>query len=175
MRRFVFTALCVAAVLAAGAASAPAQAGPAVGVRLVAGGLTSPVALVPAADGSGRRFVVDQAGTVRVLTADGTLLSQPFLDVRSRMIPLMPDYDERGLLGFAFHPGYAGNGRFFVYYSAPLRPGAPAGFDHTARISEFRVSAARSEPRRSGLGAGAARDRQAAVQPQRRHGGVRAA
>ncbi|MGH3053182.1 MAG: PQQ-dependent sugar dehydrogenase, partial [Gaiellaceae bacterium] len=41
-----------------------------------------------------------------------------------------------------FHPGYAGNGRFFVYYSAPLRPGAPAGYDHTARVSEFRVSAA---------------------------------
>jgi glucose/arabinose dehydrogenase len=140
--RFVFTALCVTAVLAAGAASAQAAGGPAVGVRLVAGGLTAPVALVPAADGSGRRFVVDQAGTVRVLTAGGTLSAQPFLDVRSRMVPLMPDYDERGLLGFAFHPGYAANGRFFVYYSAPLRPGAPAGYDHTARISEFRVSAA---------------------------------
>jgi hypothetical protein len=41
-------------------------------------------------------------------------LSQPFLDVRGRMVPLMPDYDERGLLGLAFHPGYATNGRFFV-------------------------------------------------------------
>ena len=66
----------------------------------------------------------------------------PFLDVRARMVALMPDYDERGLLGLAFHPRYAVNGRFFVYYSAPLRAGAPAGYDHTARISEFRVSAA---------------------------------
>ena len=142
MRRSIFTALCVAGALAATATSAQAASGPAVGVRVVAGGFTSPVALVPAADGSGRRFVVDQAGTVRVLTAGGTLLAQPFLDVRSRMVPLDPGYDERGLLGFALHPRYATNGRIFVYYSAPLRPGAPPGYDHTARISEFRVSAA---------------------------------
>jgi glucose/arabinose dehydrogenase len=123
--------------------AAPAQAqGPAVGVRLVADGMTSPITLVPVADGSGRRFIVDQAGTIRVLTADGRLLPTPFLDLRSRIVPLMPDFDERGVLGLAFHPGYAGNGRFFVYYSAPLRPGAPAGYDHTARVSEFRVSAA---------------------------------
>src|SRR5688572_9476865 len=123
--------------------AAPAQAqGPAVGVRLVADGMTSPITLVPVADGSGRRFIVDQAGTIRVLTADGRLLPTPFLDLRSRIVPLMPDFDERGVLGLAFHPGYPGNGRFFVYYSAPLRPGAPAGYDHTARLAEFRVSAA---------------------------------
>jgi glucose/arabinose dehydrogenase len=104
--------------------------------------LTSPVALVSAGDGSGRLFVVDQVGLIRVLGPDGRLEPEPFLDVRSRMVPLMPEFDERGLLGLAFHPRYASNGRFFVYYSAPLRAGAPAGFDHTARISEFRVSAA---------------------------------
>lgn len=108
-------------------------------MKLVAEGLTSPVALVPAPDG-GRRFVVDQAGTIRVLTARGELLPAPFLDLRSRMVPLMTEFDERGALGLAFHPDYEDNGRFFVYYSAPLRPGAPAGYDHTARLSEFRVS-----------------------------------
>src|SRR5687767_3446323 len=136
--------VCATVAVAGGAAPVPAQEAdsPAVGLRLVADGLTSPVALVEAPDASGRRFVVDQVGVIRILTAGGSLVSEPFLDLRSRIVPLMPAFDERGLLGLAFHPGYAGNGRFFVYYSAPLRPGAPAGYDHTARISEFRVSAA---------------------------------
>jgi glucose/arabinose dehydrogenase len=125
--------------------TAPVQAqeadAPSVGLRLVADGLTSPVALVSAGDGSGRRFVVDQVGLIRVLRPDGALEPEPFLDLRSRIVPLMPEFDERGLLGLAFHPGYASNGRFFVYYSSPLRAGAPAGYDNTARVSEFRVSA----------------------------------
>jgi glucose/arabinose dehydrogenase len=111
-------------------------------LRLVADGFTSPVALVSASDGSGRRFVVDQVGLIRVLRADGTLEPAPFLDLRSRVVPLTPEFDERGLLGLAFHPDYASNGRFFVYYNAPLRAGAPEGYDNTARVSEFRVSAA---------------------------------
>ena len=142
--RLTVGALLAVAVLVGLTAPTGAQndEGPSVGLRLVAEGFTSPVALVQAPDASGRRFVVDQAGVIRIVTAGGNLLPEPFLDLRSRIVPLMPDFDERGALGLAFHPGYAGNGRFFVYYSAPLRPGAPAGFDHTARISEFRVSAA---------------------------------
>jgi glucose/arabinose dehydrogenase len=142
--RFRVVALCAVAVLAALTAPTLAQPeqDPSVGLRLVADGFTSPVALVEAPDGSGRIFVVDQVGVIRVLTAGGTLLPDPFLDLRSRIVALMPEFDERGLLGLAFHPGYAGNGRLFVWYSAPLRPGAPAGYDNTARISEFRVSAA---------------------------------
>lgn len=114
---------------------------PTVGLRLVADGLTSPVALVPVPDGSGRLFVVDQAGLIRILRPDGTLVSQPFLDLRDRLVKLMGAFDERGLLGLAFHPQFARNGRFFVYYSAPLRPGAPAGFNVTSTVSEFHVSA----------------------------------
>ena len=143
-RLHVLIVFCATVALAGGAAPVRAQEAdsPAVGLRLVADGFTSPVALVEAPDGSGRRFVVDQVGVIRILTAGGNLLPEPFLDLRSRIVPLMPAFDERGVLGLAFHPGYAGNGRFFVYYSAPLRPGAPAGYDVTARISEFRVSAA---------------------------------
>jgi glucose/arabinose dehydrogenase len=143
-RLHLLIVVCATLAVAVGAAPVRAQEAdsPAVGLRLVADGFTSPVALVEAPDGSGRRFVVDQVGVIRILTVGGNLLPEPFLDLRSRIVPLMPAFDERGVLGLAFHPGYAGNGRFFVYYSAPLRPGAPAGYDHTARVSEFRVSAA---------------------------------
>jgi glucose/arabinose dehydrogenase len=111
-----------------------------VGVELVATGLTSPIGIVSPPDGSGRLFILDQTGLIRIVASDGTLLAEPFLDLRSNIVPLMSAFDERGLLGLAFHPNYAQNGRFFVYYSAPLRAGAPSGFDHTSHISEFRVS-----------------------------------
>jgi glucose/arabinose dehydrogenase len=111
-----------------------------VGVRLVADGLTAPVYMIEAPDGTGRLFVLDQIGLVRILTPEGDLLEEPFLDVRDRMLTLRTTFDERGLLGLAFHPDYASNGRFFVYYSAPLRPSAPSGWDHTSHISEFHVS-----------------------------------
>ncbi len=112
-----------------------------VGLVQVAEGLTSPLTVVPVPDESERLFVVDQIGLIRILTPSGTLLPEPFLDLRDRIVPLQAAFDERGLLGLAFHPGYATNGRFFVYYSAPLRAGAPQGFDHTSHVSEFRVSA----------------------------------
>jgi len=119
------------------------------GLQLVADGLTSPVALVPSPDRTGRLFIVDQIGQIRILTANGKLLPTPFLDLRSKLIALDPSYDERGLLGLAFHPDYAVNGRFFVYYSIPLRPGAPAGFDHTNVLAELHVSA--TNPNRANL------------------------
>lgn len=117
-------------------------AGPTVGLEVVADGLVQPVHLSTAPDGSDRRFVVDQAGLVRIITPGGELLGEPFLDVRDRMVSPSPFFDERGLLGLAFHPDFADNGRFFVYYSAPLRPGAPDGWNHTSHLSEFQVSTA---------------------------------
>jgi glucose/arabinose dehydrogenase len=114
---------------------------PAVGLALVADGFVSPIALVSPQDGTGRLFVVDQVGQIRILTADGQLLPEPFLDVRDRMVELSTSYDERGLLGLAFHPNFQENGRFFVYYSAPLRAEAPEGWNHTSHLSEFAVSA----------------------------------
>ena len=97
--------------------------------------------LVEPPDGSRRLFIVDQIGLIRVLLPNGQLLAEPFLDLRDRIVPLMTNFDERGLLGLAFHPDYAENGRFFVFYSAPLRTGAPAGWNCTSHISEFLVSA----------------------------------
>lgn len=111
-----------------------------ISLELVAQGLAAPVAVVEPPDGSGRLFVVDQTGVIRVVGSTGQLLDAPFLDVRSRMVALNPGYDERGLLGLAFHPDFRTNGLFYVYYSAPLRAGAPAGFNHTSHVSEFRAS-----------------------------------
>ncbi|MGH2541641.1 MAG: PQQ-dependent sugar dehydrogenase, partial [Ardenticatenaceae bacterium] len=116
--------------------------GPTAAIALIAEGLASPVHLEETPDDSGRLFIVDQTGQIWILLSDGTLLSTPFLDIQDRMVPLDAGYDERGLLGLTFHPDYATNGRFFVYYSAPLRPGAPPEFDHTSHLSEFLVSAA---------------------------------
>jgi glucose/arabinose dehydrogenase len=111
-----------------------------VGLQLVAEGFTNPVLLRMAPDDSDRKFIVDRIGTIRILTANDELLEEPFLDLRDAIVELSEDYDERGLLGLAFHPQYATNGRLYVYYSAPLRDEAPDDWDHTARLSELTVS-----------------------------------
>jgi glucose/arabinose dehydrogenase len=114
---------------------------PTVGLKLIADRFTSPVALISPEDGSHRLFVVDQTGLIWVLL-DGKRLKTPFLDLRERVIKLNSFYDERGLLGLAFHPDFATNGKFYVSYSAPLRAGlSPDEWDHTTNISEFTVSA----------------------------------
>lgn len=114
------------------------SSGPALGLDLVADGLTQPVALKEPPDGSGRLMVVDQTGVIRVVDASGELLATPFLDVQAKLVPLMPGFDERGLLGLAFHPDYAENGRFYVYYSARPRL---ADYNNTSTIAEYTVSA----------------------------------
>lgn len=106
----------------------------------VATGFTSPVALAVPDDGSDRLFVVDQVGTISIITADGSVLPTPFLDLQDRLVQLMDGFDERGLLGLAFHPDYATNDRFYVYYSAPLADGAPDDFNHTSVVAEYEVS-----------------------------------
>lgn len=118
------------------AAEAPLK----VGLKVVASGFTSPTVLVPMADGTGRLLVVDQVGTVHILSKEGSSIDELFMDLRSRMAKLNQGFDERGLLGLALHPRFKENGRLFVYYSAPLRTGGPAGWDHTSHISEFKVS-----------------------------------
>ena len=64
-----------------------------------------------------------------------------FLDISDRMVDLglidLGGYDERGLLGLAFHPEFTENRKFYVRYSAPIREGTPEDFDHTDLLSEF--------------------------------------
>lgn len=112
-----------------------------VALKLMADGLTSPVVLESAHDASGRLFVADQTGVIWIITAAGERVPAPFLDLRDQLVKLNSIYDERGLLGLVFHPKFKENGRFFVYYSAPLSRGAPKGWNHTSHLAEFKVSA----------------------------------
>lgn len=103
-------------------------------IELVAQDLTSPLGLEEAPDGSHRLFITDQVGKIRIVDSSGLLLHTPFLDLTSKMVTLMPNYDERGLTGFAFHPNFSSNGKFYVYYQAPS---VNMQYDHVGRVSEF--------------------------------------
>ena len=100
--------------------------------------LVAPIGLVVAPADTDRAFIVEQTGRIHVLR-DGERAKIRFLDLADQLVRLDTEYDERGLLGFAFHPGYTTNGRVFVYYSAPTREGGDPLADHTNRVSEFRV------------------------------------
>lgn len=112
---------------------------PEVALEKLAQGLVSPVALVESPDETGRYFIVDQVGLIKIYTEEQGLAETPFLDLQDKIVPLKEAHEERGLLGLAFHPNYRENGRFFVYYSAPLSKDAPENWDHTSHISEFQV------------------------------------
>jgi glucose/arabinose dehydrogenase len=78
--------------------------------EVVASGLSQSL-FVTAPTGDGRLFVVEKGGTIRILSG-GTVQASAFLDLRSQVAT----QGERGLLGLAFDPGYAVNGRFYVNY-----------------------------------------------------------
>ncbi|MBI3952289.1 MAG: PQQ-dependent sugar dehydrogenase [Acidobacteria bacterium] len=83
-----------------------------VALERVAGGLNQPLLVTHAGDGSGRLFIVEQVGRIRIVK-DGVLLPNPFLDIQS----LVSCCGEQGLLGLAFHPRYAENGLFYINYT----------------------------------------------------------
>lgn len=118
--------------------STPIPSNPVSSIRLepvISGGLDRPLGLVHAGDE--RLFVMEQSGIVRILQ-NGELLPEPFLDIRDRVGSLQL---EQGLLGLAFHPKFAENGRFFVDYTD--RNG-------DTHISRFEVSA--TDPNRADPG-----------------------
>jgi sugar lactone lactonase YvrE len=91
---------------------------------LTASNLASPVHMTHSGDGSGKLFIVEQQGTVRILDATN-LLTEPFLDIRSNVLTSA----ERGLLSIAFSPNYASNRNFYAFYTR--KP------DGAVRISRF--------------------------------------
>lgn len=84
----------------------------------VAEGFHRPILLTNAGDGSGRLFVVQQSGRVRIVAGNG-YQDPPFLDVSGIISPAAASimYSERGLLGLAFHPDFAENGQVFIDYT----------------------------------------------------------
>jgi glucose/arabinose dehydrogenase len=92
----------------------PGPGADSVALQLVSSDLTSPVYLTAPPGDTDRLFVVEQGGLIRVLVHD-TLLPTPFLDVAGHVV----SGGEQGLLSLAFHPDYARNGRFFVYFTDP--------------------------------------------------------
>ena len=107
---------------------ATASAQTAIQLTPVLSGLSSPVYVTSARDGTGRLFVVEQTGRVKVLQP-GSTAPTVFLDLSAKLSM----GSERGLLGLAFHPSYRLNRRFFVNYTR-------AG-DGATVIAEYRTSA----------------------------------
>jgi len=100
---------------------------------IISDGLDHPVYVTHAGDGSGRLFVVEQPGRIRIVK-QGRLQDAPFLDITE----FVRYGGEQGLLGLAFHPSYKVNGRFVVNYVRRS--------DGSTVIAEFQAS---SDPDRS--------------------------
>ncbi|MBX3015020.1 MAG: PQQ-dependent sugar dehydrogenase [Caldilineaceae bacterium] len=104
--------------------------------------LSAPLFVTHAGDGSMRLFVVEKAGTIRIVR-DGILSERPFLDITDR---IRSSGGEQGLLGLAFAPTYPDNGFFFVNYTdsngdtvVARYTAAPANADQADPASEFIV------------------------------------
>ena len=140
--KLVKTAGAISAAAALALASAPAlAAGPKIKLEPFVTGVNAPLAMVQAPDG--RMFVIEQWGRVQVVDK-GKLHATPFLDIRSRIPDLHPDFDERGLLGIALHPQFAQNGKFYIAYSAHLDFQQDLAqmlwYDHSNVVEEYTVS-----------------------------------
>ena len=93
-----------------------------------------PVGVRHAGDDSGRKFVIERGGRIRVVEANGTVLATPFLNIASQVDTTF----EGGFLGIAFHPDYASNGRLYVKYTFDGNAGAATHL--VTRISRFTSS-----------------------------------
>jgi glucose/arabinose dehydrogenase len=133
---------------------------PSLALRDVATGFVDPLFVTYAPGDTSRLFVVEQAGRILVLV-DGEVQEEPFLDIVDNV---QRDGNEQGLLGLAFHPDYADNGRFFVNYTA--RGGVNGAANGGTIVSEFTAS---SEP--NSADAGSERVLLSVDQPYANHNG----
>lgn len=132
LRACLFAASVPAAILAQSVPQTRDQvARPTPGVRLpgnldlaivkVADGFNDPTNVASPKDGTGRLFVVERVGRVKVVDKDGVVAAEPFLDL-TKINPLGSDvqtgFVEQGLYSLAFHPRFRDNGYFFVHYAS---------------------------------------------------------
>ncbi len=105
-------------------------------VHTIAEGLMAPVAMDCPKDGSGRLFICEQNGKIKIIK-NQKVNTVPFLELGSKVDKGNMFYSEKGLLGIAFHPNYKTNGRFFIYYSAPSKL---KDSEHKSILAEYKVS-----------------------------------
>lgn len=86
---------------------------PVISFQNITGGLAQPVDVANANDGTNRLFIVERQGTIRIWNGT-SLIFTPFLDISSIVLA---SGSEQGLLSVAFHPNYATNGYFYVWYN----------------------------------------------------------
>ncbi len=131
---------CAAILLAGTAANADVE----VKLEPFVTGVNAPLAMVQP-PGDDRFFIIEQFGRVRVADENGNLRGEPFLDIRNKIPSLWSDFDERGLLGLAFHPNFQENGKFYVAHSTHTDFQGDLGkmfwWDHTNVVEEYQVSA----------------------------------
>jgi glucose/arabinose dehydrogenase len=111
----------------------------------VISGLQFPVDVQNAADGSGRLFIVEKRGCIRILQ-NNQILPTPFLDIQGEV---GSQHSEQGLLGLAFHPDFARSGAFFVNYTDlegntviarfQVSPGDPNRVDASSQVNLLQV------------------------------------
>lgn len=97
--------------------------------ELLETGLTNPVFVTAAPGDTGRLFIVEQPGRIKILSLATNDVTSTFLDITTEVDS---SGNEQGLLGLAFHPSYASNGFFYVYYTRDPGPG-----NDVSRISRF--------------------------------------
>ena len=124
-------------------------AAPVIQLTPVVSGLSRPI-LVKAAPGDDERlFVAEQTGKIWIIQ-NGQLSAEPFLDIQDLVAnPDAPNgyHQEQGLLGVAFHPKYAENGRFFVNYSeGPFDDSNPKGDTHIVEYKRSDADPNKADP-----------------------------
>ncbi len=119
-----------------GGAAAPTSS--TIALTRIAAGLDNPVLVVSSKDGTGRLFIVEQTGRIRVRKA-GSMLAAPFLNLSSSV----SKGGERGLLGLAFHPSFKTNRRFYVNYT---------DLSGNTVVREYKASATNRDVTESGSG-----------------------